>query len=80
LGIDMVETGGGVVAGRVNDGLAKAAGMAAGDLVLTTQGAPVFTRADLWLVQRLLEPGARFEVTYLRGTEVRGGSAVVPAQ
>ncbi len=68
LGIDLVETASGVVAGRVSEGLAKAAGMEAGDLVLTAQGAPVFTRADLWLVQRLLEPGMRLELTYLRGT------------
>jgi len=35
LGADLVETASGVVAGRVNDGLARAAGMAAGDFFLT---------------------------------------------
>lgn len=79
LGVEMVDTAAGVVAGRVNDGLARTAGMVSGDLFLAAQGAHVFSRSDLWLVQRMLSPGTSLELTYLHDGEVRSGRAVVPA-
>ena len=78
IGADVVETAGGVQAGEVREGLARAAGVLPGDLLLRLSDAPVFTRADVWLWQRLLQPGSEVTLTYLRGTEVSTGRVTVP--
>jgi hypothetical protein len=78
IGADLIETPGGVEVGAVRDGLARDAGMQPGDLVLRVEDAAVFTLGDLWLVQRLLRAGETVRFGYLRGNEVREGSATVP--
>lgn len=77
IGADLIETSGGVEAGTVREGLARDAGMQAGDLLLRVDDAAVFTLGDLWLVQRLLPAGTTVRFTYLRGNEVLEGSATV---
>lgn len=79
LGLDIRESALGVVAGDVRAGLGREAGVQPGDLLLTVNGAPIFSRADAWLFQRLLQPGQEVELTYLRGRETRSGRASVPA-
>ncbi len=78
IGADLIETPGGVEIGTVREGMARDAGMQPGDLLLRVEDAPVFTLGDLWLVQRLLRAGEPVRIAYLRGNEVREGSATVP--
>ncbi len=48
------------------DSFGSRAAMRPGDLVLRLAGAPIFNRADLWLIEREHVPGEEAEVVYLR--------------
>ena len=48
-------------------------GLERDDLVISVNGAGVYTRADLWLLTRLLEPGTEIEVGFIRDDELRTG-------
>ena len=79
IGCDVSETGEGLVVGDVRpDGLAAAAGMQRGDLIVAIAGAPVLDVRDLSvLVRGPLRAGTEIEARYLRGDEVRSGSGTV---
>ena len=58
-------------------GCAAAAGMQAGDVILTAAGAPVYSYTELWVVLRQQGPGAVMEIEYARHGERLSGSGTL---
>lgn len=54
---------------------AEKAGLQEGDLLLTLNGAPVFTHEGLQGMLRVLEQGREIEATWVRGRELQRGTA-----
>ncbi len=70
-GIVVKETPAGLEVKRVDaDTLGTDAGLEAGDLLISIDGAAIYTRLDLWLLARLYEPGREVEVGFTRGTQM----------
>ncbi len=70
-GIQLEEVQGGMrVTDTVPGSFGERAGLEAGDLVVQLAGVPVFDRHDLWLLQRLVEPGDETSVRFARGSEL----------
>lgn len=71
LGMSYVETPGGIEVRRVGDtGVAREAGLQRGDRIVRIAGLPIYTRADVWLVNGMSQPGDVVEVEFLRGREL----------
>jgi S1-C subfamily serine protease len=78
IGCTVVESPGGLLVAEVQrGGLADQAGVAADDLILTLAGAPVVSVRDLAVAVRVLRSGAKAEVRFARGDEVRGGTGTL---
>jgi hypothetical protein len=75
LGCNVHETEGGLVADSVWGGFAQAAGIEAGDLLLTVAGAPVLTRRELETVMRVVPAGTPIEATWAHGRELARATA-----
>ena len=61
------------VASVPEQGFAAEAGLQRGDRLVRLAGAAVYTRADLWVLNGLLEPGSTVEVEFIRGRECLRG-------
>ncbi len=76
IGATTLESGPGVrITHVVPGGFAAEAGMRSGDLLLRLNGAPVLGMSDVAFACREHAPGVVLEAEYVRGTEVRRGSA-----
>jgi hypothetical protein len=77
-GVQFAEVPGGLRVTAIRDGsFGASSGLEVGDLVVALAGAPVFDRSDLWLLQRVIEPGAETAVRFLRGSELHESSAAM---
>ena len=77
-GIMCHETLAGVEVAKVfPGGFGAEAGLEPGDLLLDLAGAAIFTMSELWAVVREHGPGERVAVRYVRGKELRTGSAAL---
>jgi membrane-associated protease RseP (regulator of RpoE activity) len=66
-GIVFAEGAAGLEVVRVtDDSLGTDAGLRPGDVLLGVDGAAVYTRSDLWLLARLLEPGREVTLDFVR--------------
>jgi uncharacterized protein YndB with AHSA1/START domain len=80
LGVSYVETPGGIEVRRVGDeGLGAEAGLERGDRIVRIDGLPVYTRADVWLINGIHEPGTEVDVEFIRGRElIRAAGRAAP--
>jgi hypothetical protein len=73
-GVVWKQTPSGFVVRRISDGsLGDQAGLRPGDLLLAIDGAGIYTRAELWLLARRLDPGTEVEVMVVRDGAVVTG-------
>ncbi len=73
-GVAFKELDGALEVVRVHEGsLGEQAGLQRGDVVLWIDGAAIYGRSDLWLIQRIYEPGREVEIAYTRDGKVLMG-------
>jgi hypothetical protein len=78
LGFGGITTSYGVVVDRVaSDTWADRIGLREGDVLLTVDGAPLFSTRDLGTVQRLVTAGGEVAATWARAGEHRAEAAIV---
>ncbi len=76
LGARFTDTPAGVEVVDVSpDGFAARAGIQPGDLLVQLGRAPIFSRSDLWLVQREHDPGEEMDAAFIRGRELQRSTA-----
>lgn len=77
-GMQVVEATGGLrVIAVFPGGLAERAGIRSGDMLLRALGAPLVNMSDHWFLESVLPSKADTEFEYLRGAEIRTGSAAL---
>ncbi len=78
-GVMFKVTQGGLEVRGVHPGsLGEQVGMRRGDLLISIDGAVVYGRSELWLLQRLYEPGRDVDVVFVRdGKELSGRGRMV---
>lgn len=77
-GLTIKEVGTGLEVATVMPGcFAEKAGLQSGDLLMTLNGAPVFTQLCLQAMMRVFKSGDTIDATWVRGRELQHGSGVL---
>jgi uncharacterized protein YndB with AHSA1/START domain len=71
MGVSYEETAGGLRVCEVGSvGVGADAGLERGDRIVRIAGAPVYARADLWVLNSLYPVGTKLDVEFIRGEEL----------